>query len=105
MHILLVEWGTCAEKVRALCEQRVDAPVVGEEAGHVHEDRRRGQERLDHRPQGAQGERVAGGATRLVGAAVGHDEVDLLPRDAAVRRRLVRYQEVPGRAPGAGFTF
>ena len=31
-----------------------------------------------------------------------HDEIYLCPRDALVRRRLVRHEEVPGRAPGEG---
>ena len=33
-----------AEKVGTLGEQRVDAPIVGKEARHVHDDRRGGHE-------------------------------------------------------------
>ena len=47
-----------AEEVGPLGEQGVDAPVVGEEAGHVHQHGRGGEERREHRQHGTRGERV-----------------------------------------------
>ena len=59
-----------AEEVWPLGEQRVDAPVVGEEARHVHRDGRRRQEGREHRPHRPRGQRL-GRADRLAGAPIG----------------------------------
>jgi hypothetical protein len=50
-----------AEKVWSLCEQRVYSPVVGKEAGHVHQDGNR-------RDDGLEGEVGGGGAEGRVAA-------------------------------------